>query len=91
MKIAKHYIANKDVIDFYIKTNARLQEGMDLLRPFVDFYNKKGYTLSHNCQDCLIDMLIYCRKEIKEINETTKTKQTTESIEATEAPSKKKK
>ena len=88
MKIAKHYIANKDVIDFYIKTNARLQEGMDLLKPFVDFYNEKGYTLSHNCQDCLIDMLIYCRKEI---NETTKTKQTTESIETTETPSKKKK
>ena len=91
MKITKHYIANKDVIDFYIKTNARLQEGMDLLKPFVDFYNEKGYALSPHCPDCLIDMLIYCRKEIKEINETTKTKQTTESIEATEAPSKKKK
>ena len=91
MKIAKHYNENKDVIDFYIQTNARLQEGMDLLRPFVDFYNEKGYTLSHNCPDCLIDMLRYCRKEIKEINESTKTNQTSESIEATEAPSKKKK
>ena len=88
MEIIKHYNANKDVIDFYIRTNARLQQGMDLLKPFVDFYNEKGYTLSHNCQDCLIDMLIYCRKEI---NETTKTKQTTESIETTETPSKKKK
>lgn len=88
MKIAKHYNANKDVIDFYIRTNARLQEGMDLLKPFVDFYNEQGYTLSPHCPDCLIDMLRYCRKEI---NESTKTNQTTESLEATQAPSKKKK
>lgn len=88
MEITKHYIANKNVIDFYIQTNARLQEGMDLLKPFVHFYNEQGYTLSPHCPDCLIDMLRYCRKEI---NESTKTNQTTESIEAKETPSKKKK
>jgi len=88
MDIIKYYNDNKKVIDFYIETNARLQQGMDLLKPFVDFYNKQGYTLSPHCQDCLIDMLRYCRKEI---NESTKTKQTTESIEAKETSSKKKK
>lgn len=88
MEIIKYYNDNKKVIDFYIETNARLQEGMDLLKPFVDFYNEQGYTLSPHCPDCLIDMLRYCRKEI---NESTKTNQTTESIEAKETSSKKKK
>ena len=62
MDIIKYYNDNKKVIDFYIQTNARLQQGMDLLKPFVDFYNKQGYTQSPHCQDCLNDMVRYCIK-----------------------------
>ena len=73
--IIKHYEDNKVVFEMWISTHARLQPSMDILKPFISIYphSIKG------CQDCIIDMLIWIRSEIKKTkqNEPTDNKKKT--------------
>lgn len=59
--VIKHYEDNKEVIDMWIKEQARLQPSMDILKPFIAVYPNDIKA----CQDCIIDMLIWIRSEIK--------------------------
>lgn len=66
--IIEHYEGNKETFEMWIGHNTRLQPSMDILQPFIKIYPHS----INGCQDCLIDMLIWIRSEIKKTKEDVK-------------------
>lgn len=61
-----HYEANKETFDFFIKENAKLQASNDIFKPLIPEFKKAFPSVSiDSCQECIIDMLVWYRSELK--------------------------
>lgn len=62
----QHIEKNLKEINVWIETKAALQRSNDTLAPILKAYQNAGFVLSPSCQDCIIDVLIWARKEYKD-------------------------
>lgn len=63
-----HFTANyEQTFKVWIDSNQKLQPSHDLLQPLIKpFVEANPGVNIYSCQDCIIDMLVWYRKEIKE-------------------------
>jgi hypothetical protein len=66
----EHVLKNRDVFKMWIENKEQLQKGMDILKPIIPEYKKVNpiNNLESNCQDCILDMLIWALIQVKEPN-----------------------
>jgi len=80
-----HIQSNLETFNFWIEKQERLQVSNDIFKPLIPVFMAENPTVNLNgCQDCIIDMLIWCRMKLKQqVIEPTfneKLDQTTEKI-----------
>lgn len=69
----KHVQDNAELFNFWIERNERLQYSADVLKPLIEPFKAANPTVNiHGCQDCIIDMLIWAKIQLK--NKPNKTK-----------------
>lgn len=69
-----HWELHAETFNFWIERHERLQSGMAVLKPLKPLFIAGNPTVNiTGCQDCLIDMLIWCRMEYKRLNQNLKT------------------
>lgn len=62
----EHIETNLPTFNLWIENHSRLQISADILQPLVPVFMEANPTTNLNgCQDCIIDMLIWCRDEYR--------------------------
>lgn len=69
-ELIDHWNTNADRFNMYIRTHQQLQVSSDYLKPFIKPFEEANDTLIGNCQDCLIDMLIWVRSQLPKETKT---------------------
>lgn len=61
-----HIHQNLELFNHWIENQSRLQISNDIFKPLIPVFQEANPTVNiHACQDCIIDMLIWCRREHK--------------------------
>jgi hypothetical protein len=75
MKHIQHYEQNKETFDLIIRNKTGHQASHDLFIPFIEPFKKEFPTVNlENCQECVIDMLVWVKSEWKKTQEPTEKK-----------------
>lgn len=62
-----HIQNNLEIFNFWIHENSKLQISNDIFKPLIPIFESENPGVNVNsCQDCIIDMLIWCRMKYKE-------------------------
>jgi hypothetical protein len=62
-----HIETNLPTFNMWIENHSRLQISNDIFLPLIPVFQEANPTVNLNaCQDCIIDMLIWCRMQYKQ-------------------------
>lgn len=68
-----HVENNLEVFNLWIETNSRLQASADILKPLIGPFLTENPTVNLNgCPDCIIDMIIWSKIQLKNKPNTKK-------------------
>lgn len=69
-----HVANNSEVFDLWINNNSRLEPSADILQPLIKPFETENPGVNiRSCKDCIIDMLIWAKIQLK--NKTNERKQ----------------
>lgn len=61
-----HVHQNLELFNHWIENQSRLQISNDIFKPLIPVFQEANPTVNiYGCQDCIIDMLIWCRMQYK--------------------------
>lgn len=62
----EHYKNNEPIFDLWIRNHEKLQISNDIFKPFIEPFKEANPNVNlEGCPDCIIDMLVWVRKEVK--------------------------
>lgn len=62
----KHIEDNSVVFDLWIDIHAKLEPSADILKPLIEPFLKENPNVNiYGCKDCVIDMLIWAKIQLK--------------------------
>ena len=64
-----HVANNSEAFDLWIENHSKLQHSADILQPLIEPFLKENPTVNlKGCSDCIIDMLIWAKIQLKNKN-----------------------